>query len=536
MADLALDALDERLALPYVYVNEKTIDHALTCALICMEPLHGPVVAACCGIFLCEDCAAQCGHCPQCRRAPFIYDECVGSCERLMQMKLASLQVYCANKDSGCKWEGERGNHKDHLGNCAFFDCRRRSEGCPWLGRCDDIRAHESADGCMFRKCRNAFRGCTQLGSRSQLELHLQWCGFQLVHCQYDDCTWTGLRNKSEAHELLCAQTSDYAQVECSIAPGACEWKGTRKDFNSVHSRKCAHLPMERRLAILEEDLVARMEERLDLQRQEMIKRVDDAVVQTWWLAKQMFGKDPSPFVNPLPVPPSTLHYRGFDFSRFPLGSLSLVKLDLRGAVFPKSLNGIDFSHAQLDNVDFSGVEFQSCTFTAVSATDTNFSRATLTGCNFSHAVLTRVSFQDAILRIDSYPQTDILFRDATLRTVTFRSAQFGRYTSSSRMDRDCCRWDRAILENVDFSGATLDQERFDTAASFKTVLMTEARLNNVQFLRDQLPNVTLGDSVHIKDALANVRRLRGGGDFPSKIVTVSSVNYDPQIRTDPLW
>eukprot|EP00013_Stygamoeba_regulata_P029831 CAMPEP_0177656140 /NCGR_PEP_ID=MMETSP0447-20121125/15384_1 /TAXON_ID=0 /ORGANISM="Stygamoeba regulata, Strain BSH-02190019" /LENGTH=542 /DNA_ID=CAMNT_0019160191 /DNA_START=32 /DNA_END=1660 /DNA_ORIENTATION=+ len=506
MAASLAESGDRRSAVPFKYVNEDAIDHALTCTLVCMEPLFEPVVTSCCGSYLCKQCATPCDRCPKCRCQPFEFKDCIGARERLLQNQLAVLKVFCMNQESGCSWTGERGNRDAHVTGCSFFACTNQHAGCSWAGKRADVTSHLD-NQCAYHACSNASRGCKHRGRR-QMQKHLHACDFAVVSCKYRDCDWSGLRKDSVAHEHLCAKTSDFAIVSCINVP--CQWSGPRYEHTATHARRCPHLPLEARITVLEE----LFEERLRAHHNELVQTIDDAILQARWISVHFpthragGGKRP--------------HFRNFDFSTYSLQGANLAGFDLSTSRFPKKLDRVTFSGSRLPGIDLTGTTFEHCSFVNVSANGAIFTECTFEECDFSGATLQKSIFAKASINGTKFVKAQLQhanfdgariaavgefqsishtyrsgkrcdFTDATLTNASFRHAIFSSGVSLSG----------SILEDVDFTDADLRYVSFVHIASLRDAILTGARMLGTSFRTCDLLQATVDEEFAHQVAMA---------------------------------
>lgn len=99
----------------YYVADTKASLPKLTCA-ICLEPFYKPRKTPCRHTF-CEDCIQRClasaATCPTCR-APVVEAQLAPGDDTLQEL-LDDLEVYCANRQHGCKWKGPRSSLQEHV-------------------------------------------------------------------------------------------------------------------------------------------------------------------------------------------------------------------------------------------------------------------------------------------------------------------------------------------------------------------------------------------------------------------------------------
>ena len=86
----------------------------LTDCSICLCVLKDPYLVDCCGISFCQSCIKPIQDdnkpCPVCNTS---FVTCIP--DKRLQRTLNEMEVYCSNKELGCKWKGEFGKLLQHL-------------------------------------------------------------------------------------------------------------------------------------------------------------------------------------------------------------------------------------------------------------------------------------------------------------------------------------------------------------------------------------------------------------------------------------
>lgn len=106
--------------------------------LICLQVLCDPVQVICCGKRFCHVCInrvlSKKMPCPHCATDSYAYFR-----DKAAKHAIQGLEVYCINKDEGCKWKGEFCNMEKHLNinpksGSAINGCNFVSVPCTYCG------------------------------------------------------------------------------------------------------------------------------------------------------------------------------------------------------------------------------------------------------------------------------------------------------------------------------------------------------------------------------------------------------------------
>ena len=96
------------------FIDEHPVELQLDCP-VCLNVLFEPVIATCCGYDFCSACIGLIQEaakpCPLCDQMSFLLLE-----DKLLDVILNELEVYCPNRDKGCNWTGKLGECDGHLG------------------------------------------------------------------------------------------------------------------------------------------------------------------------------------------------------------------------------------------------------------------------------------------------------------------------------------------------------------------------------------------------------------------------------------
>ena len=216
---------------------------------ICRFPSQDPHMTLCCGHVFCKACVSRVegGTCAMCRSTKRQQYKLYKN--KQVERDVLGLQIFCINKEKGCKWQGEVNNIiKGHL-----------ERGC--------------IDGCQFEdvKCSN---GCGEMVQRRHFTFHIKnECPHRIVrcpHCQLDgkqllihgkhleecpklsmpcpnNCTAENIcRNKMERHLNQCP----LQKVKCTYCSVGCTEMMARND-QSAHDKN----NLEKHLALTTQTL-----------------------------------------------------------------------------------------------------------------------------------------------------------------------------------------------------------------------------------------------------------------------------------------
>ena len=183
--------------------------------LICKFPSRDPYMTLCCGHGFCKSCLDKQRQaksvdfaCPMCRKEE---PEFKTVPYKALEREIKALQVYCTNKEKGCKWQGELNDINNHLSNVCQFaelkcpnecgkmierryltshvetECPRRKVNCRY---CHDTGEHQFIEGQHKEKCPKLPLPCPnkcEVGSvpREDMEAHRKECPLEMIQCEY---------------------------------------------------------------------------------------------------------------------------------------------------------------------------------------------------------------------------------------------------------------------------------------------------------------------------------------------------------------
>ena len=222
------------------FVN-KLPEHVEIECPVCLNILANPHLVSCCGHNFCEDCIervkASNGACPMCQERDF----------QAMVNKghlriINGLQVYCANKENGCKCKGKFKDLSTHLnkgkreGECQYEEVKCRYEKCEERKQRQDLNHHEAKEcpqrpfKCQYCNARGIYHSITKK--------HYKKCLQYPVRCP-NQCTLTQMPRGS---------VTDHVNNECPLQPVDCvfSWAGCkerplRKDIE-LHTTDTKHM------------------------------------------------------------------------------------------------------------------------------------------------------------------------------------------------------------------------------------------------------------------------------------------------------
>ena len=121
---------DSEEGMELICVSPEDQNDPNTKCMIHLGVMENPYIALCvkeCNKSCCEVCIKkhkeQCNRCPNCNTPESLLNiHFNGS----LKAKIDAQLVYCFHQPDGCKWEGERGDHQQHLMSCDWHerDCK----------------------------------------------------------------------------------------------------------------------------------------------------------------------------------------------------------------------------------------------------------------------------------------------------------------------------------------------------------------------------------------------------------------------------
>lgn len=182
---------------------------------VSMELLLDAKQTSCCGSHLSAEMAEKLEEgmkpCPMCN------SQAVNTVKDLYFRRLVGeVKVYCSNKSTGCKWEGEVRSLERHLGKLSVDgECKHVSVQCPYACfRYVKRRKlqHHMREECPKRPSRCNY--CDTEGSHSYIiNTHLPVCDKFPTHCP------------NKCGDLLCrSQVKGHTETVCPLQPMQCEF------------------------------------------------------------------------------------------------------------------------------------------------------------------------------------------------------------------------------------------------------------------------------------------------------------------------
>ena len=242
----------------------------LTCK-ICLSASRDPYLSVCCGHVFCKSCVDNVKQnpdtdvvkaCPVCRNKEF-----TTFVNKQVDRLVKSLQIFCTNKEKGCKWQGELNSIDNHLcsTNGCWFEDVRCTNGCgEILQRCQlnthlhfncpnrtticiychaKIQHKFILDGKHMKECPKFPLPCPNKCNKFQnilrenLQKHLDHeCKLQKVECS-NKCGVVIPRHYLASH--LKSQCS-LRIVKCQY----CQYQDVHKVIESIHKSSCPMLPI----------------------------------------------------------------------------------------------------------------------------------------------------------------------------------------------------------------------------------------------------------------------------------------------------
>jgi len=147
---------------------------------------------------------------------------------------IRNLQVFCANKEKGCKWQGELNSIMSHL----TTECLYREANCQY---CNTPGEHQSIEGQHKEKCSKFPLPCPNNCSansipRDHIDEHKKVCPLEDVICP-NNCGAPVQRHYMTSHletECMCRK------VECQH----CHITGEYHFVEYQHKEECPKLPL----------------------------------------------------------------------------------------------------------------------------------------------------------------------------------------------------------------------------------------------------------------------------------------------------
>ena len=186
---------------------------------ICLELVSDPVQTSC-GHLFCGECIKGIKQCPYDR------EDFTSTSDHFNRRRLRSFKVKCPNSETGCLWQGNLGDAREHTSTCISKEVKC-PKGCNNQVQQKDLPYHLRRS-CPLRdyNCPH----CQLLGSYESITTsHLTFCGDFPLNCP--GCRDRILRKNIAAH---LQQSCPMESVECKYKMLGCS-ELVRRDKYAVH-------------------------------------------------------------------------------------------------------------------------------------------------------------------------------------------------------------------------------------------------------------------------------------------------------------
>ena len=216
---------------------------------ICRFPSRDPHMTLCCGHVFCKSCVSrvESGTCATCRankRQQYkLYKN------KQVERDVWGLQIFCTNKEKGCKWQGELNNIvKGHLERGCIDGCQ--FEGVKCAKGCGEMVQRRHFTSHIRNECPSRIARCPhcQLDGKQMFihGRHLEECPKLSLPCP-NNCTAEKIyRNDMKRHRNQCP----LQMIKCTYYSVGCTEMMTRKD-QSAHDKN----NLEKHLALTSQAL-----------------------------------------------------------------------------------------------------------------------------------------------------------------------------------------------------------------------------------------------------------------------------------------
>ena len=204
---------------------------------VCLQILKEPCLMSCCGNKFCRECIQQVQKdrrsCPLCNTPDFTFMQ-----DRGLKRSLSDFEVWCSNKEDGCKWRGKLGGLEKHLNQGRSTAAENQLNGCQsvkvkCMNNCGEwfqrryIATHET------EQCKNRRYSCDYCRDYSSTfedvtEVHYPQCGKYPIACPNDCDVYMIERQDLETH------LKDQCPLELIVCPidyAGCGTQLPRKDM-----------------------------------------------------------------------------------------------------------------------------------------------------------------------------------------------------------------------------------------------------------------------------------------------------------------
>ena len=240
----------------YEYQFVETPPDRLVCK-ICLFPSRDPYLSVCCGHNFCKFCLDGVKKasttvqyvCPMCRSE----EDFKTVPNRGADREIRGLDVFCTNKERGCKWQGEVNNINNHLNGSCLFQVRQCPNECGKMFEQRYIADHIQRE-CPRRKVYCQF--CGIVGEHQFIQQnHIEECPKVLLPCP-NKCTVKGVpREAMQAHRKECP----HEVVQCEYHNVGCKERMARKDY-VMHIQTC----MDKHLALTTQYVISIQQQHIE--------------------------------------------------------------------------------------------------------------------------------------------------------------------------------------------------------------------------------------------------------------------------------
>ena len=227
----------------------REVDKRFTC-FICYKVFRDPHLMLCCGEKFCASCLEMwfkmnaLKTCPHCR-AEKVQNMMQHTLEKGMTREIESFEIYCSNREPGCKWKGELRGLTDHLEShtgCGYCEVQclnkcESDEGTITLILRKNLQEHLNED-CELRLVKCPY--CDHIDTMKNYSGHTKICELFPIDCP-NHCGQSGLtRHALENHRMECR----LEVIGCKNLLDGCDVKLTRQDMILHETEECELRPI----------------------------------------------------------------------------------------------------------------------------------------------------------------------------------------------------------------------------------------------------------------------------------------------------